>query len=69
LNEVPNSTLLVRAIRDKHINRQTRKIHKAAFIPRRNGKDDDGISVSQPRSDSYQQLMNEFSLKATSSVR
>jgi hypothetical protein len=54
---LPDRALLIRGIRQKEINRHTRKIKKEAFIPRRNGKDDDGLSVSQPANDSRERLM------------
>ena len=54
---LPDNTLLIRGIRLREINQQTRKIKKAAFIPRRNGQDDDGLSVSQPAGDSRDRLM------------
>ena len=54
---MPDNTLLIRGIRVREINQQTRKIKKAAFIPRRNGQDDDGLSVSQPAGDSRDRLM------------
>ncbi len=47
---------MVRAIRERDIHKETRKIKKSAFIPRRNGKDDDGLSVSQPAADSRSRL-------------
>jgi hypothetical protein len=54
---LPDLTLMIRGIRRKEINHQTRKIKKSAFIPRRNGKDDDGLSASQPANDSRNSLM------------
>jgi len=54
---LPDNTLLIRGIRLREINQQTRKIKKAAFIPRRNGQDDDGLSASQPAGDSRDRLM------------
>jgi hypothetical protein len=53
---IPDHTLLVRGIRESEINRHTGLIKKSAFIPRRNGRDDDGLSVSQPGNDSLEQL-------------
>ena len=50
-NLLPDLTVLIRGLRPKEINRITRKIKKAAFIPRRNGQDDDGLSASQPAND------------------
>ena len=47
-----DGVILVRTIRGRDIHKETGKIKKGAFIPRRNGKDDDGLSVSQPLSDS-----------------
>jgi len=58
---LPDQTLLIRGVRLKEINQQTRKIKKAAFIPRRNGQDDDGLSVSQPADDSRERLMARLS--------
>jgi hypothetical protein len=51
-----DSTTLIRAIRERDVNKDTRKIRKGAFIPRRSGKDDDGLSVSQPAGQSRSQL-------------
>lgn len=56
LESLPDLTLLVKGLREREINQQTGKIKKGAFIPRRNGNDDDGLSVSQPCSDSLQEL-------------
>ncbi len=53
---IPNDTLLVRAVRDKDIDRRTHSIRKSAFLPRRNGKDNDGLSVSQVGSDTFEEL-------------
>jgi hypothetical protein len=47
---------MVRGIRERDINKVTRQVKKSAFIPRRNGNDDDGLSVSQPLSDTDVQL-------------
>jgi hypothetical protein len=47
---------MVRGLRRDEINTQTGRIKKAAFIPRRNGKDDDGLSVSEPESDCREAL-------------
>lgn len=55
-NRIPDFTVLIRGIGKRDIHKETRKIKKGAFIPRRNGKDDDGLSISQPLSDSYAQL-------------
>jgi hypothetical protein len=58
---LPDQTLLIRGVRHKEINQQTRKIKKYAFVPRRNGQDDDGLSVSQPANDSRGELMKRLS--------
>jgi hypothetical protein len=58
---LPDQTLMIRGIRRGEINQQTGKIKKTAFIPRRNGKDDDGLSVSQPANDSREGLMKRLS--------
>ena len=47
---------MVRGIRERDINRLTGMVKKSAFIPRRNGNDDDGLSVSQSLSDTDVQL-------------
>jgi hypothetical protein len=47
---------MVRNVRESWINRQTGRVKKDAFIPRRNGRDEDGLSVSQPGGDSREQL-------------
>jgi|ERR1017187_3497985 hypothetical protein len=54
---IPDITLIIRGIREREINHETGRIKKAAFIPRRNGHDDDGLSVSQPAGDSRDVLM------------
>ena len=54
---LPDPTLLIRGLREKEIDHATGKIRKGAFIPRRNSKDDDGLSVSQPANDSRASLM------------
>jgi len=51
-----DGAILVRAIRERDVHKETRKIKKGAFIPRRNGKDDDGLSVSAPGLDSRSRL-------------
>lgn len=53
---LPDDTVLIRGIRGREINHQTGKIKKQAFIPRRNGKDDDGLSVSQSANDTLSKL-------------
>jgi hypothetical protein len=53
---IPDERLMVRGVRQSEINRATGKVKKHAFLPRTNGKDDDGLSVSQPSSDSREQL-------------
>lgn len=58
---LPDQTLLIRGVRLKEISQQTRRIKKAAFIPRRNGQDDDGLSVSQPANDSRERLVARLS--------
>ena len=55
--KLPDPTFLVRGIRKDEISKQTGRIKKGAFVPRRNGKDDDGLSVSQPGNDNHEQLM------------
>src|ERR1035438_756546 len=54
---IADQALMTRNIRESWINRQTGRIKKDAFIPRRNGKDDDGLSVSQPGGDSREKLI------------
>ena len=58
---LPDISLLVKGVREKEIDRQTGKIKKAAFMPRRNGKDDDGLSASQPANDNREALKNRLS--------
>ena len=53
---LPDLSLLVKGVREKEIDSRTGKIKKAAFIPRRNGKDDDGLSASQPANDNREAL-------------
>jgi hypothetical protein len=48
---LPDIVRLVKGVREKEIDSRTGRIKKAAFIPRRNGNDDDGISASQPADD------------------
>ena len=60
---VSDDTVLVRNIRDDEINRTTGRIKRGAFRPRNNGKDDDGLSVSEPLSDSIQRLCERTSNK------
>ena len=60
-NLLPDLTVLIRGLRPKEINRITRKIKKAAFIPRRNGQDDDGLSASQPANDTREMLLKRLS--------
>ena len=52
---LPHGAVLVRNIRPDDI-RATGAIKKQAFIPRANGKDEDGLSVSEPLEDSIDQL-------------
>jgi hypothetical protein len=47
---------MLRVFREDDINKKTRQIKKGTFIPRTTGKDDDGLSVTQPLSDSRAQL-------------
>ena len=47
---------MLRNCREDEINRKTRRARKAAFIPRLNGKDDDGLSLSQPNNDCEEAL-------------
>lgn len=47
---------MLRGIRESEISKQTGRIKKTAFIPRRNGKDDDGLSVSQANGENHEQL-------------
>ena len=49
-----DATILVRGIRQNEI--RDGKVKKSAFIPRKNGKDDDGLSVSELRSDARESL-------------
>jgi hypothetical protein len=62
-SRIPDSTLLVRSIRGRDINRQTRAIKKSAFLPRRNGNDNDGLSVSEARSETVSQLVRRVASK------
>src|SRR5438128_7603645 len=54
--DLPDPTLMVRGIREDEFNRQTRKVKRGVFVPRTNGKDDDGLSVSEPKDDSRSML-------------
>jgi hypothetical protein len=54
---LPDVNLLIKGVREKEIDARTGKIKKSAFIPRRNGKDDDGLSASQPANDGRAALM------------
>lgn len=49
-DEVPNETNIIRALREDEY-RADKTIRKGAFVPRTNGKDDDGLSVSEPLHD------------------
>ena len=40
-------SIIARKIREGEYRRQTRKVKKSAFLPRLNGNDDDGLSVSE----------------------
>lgn len=51
---IPESTRIVRGIRAKYA--KNGKIDKAAFLPRTNGKDDNGLSLSEPKNDNAEQL-------------
>jgi hypothetical protein len=53
---LPDEALLVRGLRKKEINQETGKVKKQAFIPRRNGQDDDGLSVSRLAGESLERL-------------
>lgn len=47
---------MVRNVRQSWISKETGRVKKEAFIPRNNGKDDDGLSVSQIRGSSESEL-------------
>jgi hypothetical protein len=47
---------MLRGIREGDISKQNGRVNKRAFIPRRNGKDDDGLSVSQPNGENLEWL-------------
>jgi hypothetical protein len=53
---LPDDSLLIKGIREKEVDGRTGRIKKAAFIPRRNGNDDDGLSASQPANDNRNAL-------------
>jgi len=58
---IPDRTRMVRGVRASWVNRLNGRIRKDAFIPRRNGKDDDGLSISQPAQDSREALRQRLS--------
>ena len=47
---------MLRGIRESDISKQTGRVKKTAFIPRKNGKDDAGLSVSQPNGENRGQI-------------
>ena len=53
---LPDSKLMLRGIREGDISKHSGRVNKRAFIPRRNGKDDDGLSVSQPNGENLEGL-------------